>query len=202
VSREGVKRQHRPPRPRQARQPAPRHHRPRPDRRHPERQQHHQGRQASRAAGGRARPSAAGWWALGCRRGNMSTEPGRSRSAEPVSQTAPYLRDQALLSGQLSIAMHSAEHGDHATENSVLCASSGPGPKGMFQYRIRRVRTRLSQCWPTACPVSLNMRHGERHYYLRCLKYARQSPPSVVSPTMRHVRKPFALSYQVRGAGA
>ena len=43
---------------------------------------------------------------------------------------------------------------------------------------------------------------GERFYNLRCLKCARQSVPSVVSPIMRQVRKSLALSYQVSGAGA
>jgi hypothetical protein len=36
---------------------------------------------------------------------------------------------------------------------------------------------------------------------LRCLKYVRQSAPTVVSLIMRQVRKPLLLSYQVRGAG-
>jgi len=51
------------------------------------------------------------------------------------------------------------------------------------------------------CPVSLKMRHGQRHY-LRCLKYVRQLASSVVSPIMRQVCKAPALSYQVSGAGA
>ena len=51
------------------------------------------------------------------------------------------------------------------------------------------------------CPVSLITRHGCR-LYLRCLKYVRQSAPSVVSPIMRQVRKPLLLSHQVSGAGA
>ena len=54
---------------------------------------------------------------------------------------------------------------------------------------------------PRHCPVSLKMRHGERHY-LRCLKYVRQSAPSIVSPIMRQVCKSSALSYQVSGSGA
>jgi hypothetical protein len=60
-----------------------------------------------------------------------------------------------------------------------------------------------SACQPseTTCPVSLKMRHGERHYLPR-LKYVRQSAPSVVSQIMRQVRKSLALSYQVSGAGA
>ena len=52
-----------------------------------------------------------------------------------------------------------------------------------------------------ACPVSLNMRHHEC-FYLRCLNYARQLPRLVVSPIMRQVRKPLALSFQVSDAGA
>ena len=51
------------------------------------------------------------------------------------------------------------------------------------------------------CPVSLDMRHGERHY-LRCLKCVRRSARSVVSTIMRQVRKSFVPSSQVSGAGA
>jgi len=53
----------------------------------------------------------------------------------------------------------------------------------------------------STCPVSLDMRHGERHY-LRCLKYVRRSVPSVVSPIMRQIRKSFVPSYKVSGAAA
>ena len=42
----------------------------------------------------------------------------------------------------------------------------------------------------------MSMRHGKRDY-LPCLKYVRHSTPSVVSPIMRQVCKPLALSYQV-----
>jgi hypothetical protein len=70
-------------------------------------------------------------------------------------------------------------------------------------YRLRterRLRVRVS--WRLSrCPVSLKMRHGQRHY-LRCLKYVRQLARSVVSPIMRQVREPLALSYQVSGADA
>jgi hypothetical protein len=51
------------------------------------------------------------------------------------------------------------------------------------------------------CPVSLKMRHGQRHY-LRCLKYMRQLALPVVSPIVRQVCKSPTVSYQVSGAGA
>ncbi len=60
---------------------------------------------------------------------------------------------------------------------------------------------RLQRESPLDYPVSLIMRHGQG-FYLRCLKYMRQSVPSVVSPIMRQVHKPLMLSDQVSDAGA
>jgi hypothetical protein len=50
------------------------------------------------------------------------------------------------------------------------------------------------------CPVSFDMRHGERHY-LRWLKFVRRSVLSVALTIMRQVRKSFVPPHQVSGAG-
>jgi hypothetical protein len=54
---------------------------------------------------------------------------------------------------------------------------------------------------PLSCPVSLDTRHGERHYQ-QCFKYVRRSARSIVSLTLRQVRKTFLPSYQLSGASA
>ena len=89
--------------------------------------------------------------------------------------------------------MHSLEDSQRDS-NSVLRASSGLD-RGFIPVQ-NGGGARLST--GASCPASLRVRHGER-FYLRCLKYLRQSAPSIVSLIMRQVGQPLMLSCQVQG---